>query len=154
MGTWCYEWSHTLIDLHTHTNLHHHAHTPQEAAAHRLWHHLDAASTQRALVQRGLSSLPSTGATIDVRPWRGPRLRAGVDGGRVGPNYERDYLPAIGGGKEMKAPLPSSDVKFWLPEDRCVCMNGCACISFCGGGKCVGVWGCRQFGRISPFHTY
>lgn len=137
-----------------HSNLEHHTtHTPQEAAARRLWHHLDAASTQRALVQRGLSSLPSTGATIDVRPWRGPRLRAGVDGGRVGPNYERDYLPAIGGGKEMEAPLPSSSLKFWLPEDRCVCMNACVCISLLAGvGEVCGGVGRHQFDPISHNH--
>jgi hypothetical protein len=91
----------------------------QDAAAQRLWHHVDAASTQRALIQRGLSSLPS----INIRAWRGPRLRAGVDGGSVGDNYEKDYLPATRG-KEAGPPLVSASgvqgLRFWLPEDRWV----------------------------------
>lgn len=94
----------------------------QESGAHRLWHLLDAASTQRALVQRGVASLPSP--SLDVRAWRGPRLRRGVEGATVGDNYEKDYLPAVRG-KGLDNPLPSSlmagqGLKFWLPEDRCV----------------------------------
>lgn len=94
--------------------------TLQEAGAARLWHHLDAAATQRALVQRGLSPL-SSAASLDVRAWRGPRLRSGVDGQRIGgPNYAKDYRPAIAG-KEAEPPLTrASGLKFWLPEGRWV----------------------------------
>jgi hypothetical protein len=80
-------------------------------------------------VQRGLSSL-SPSPTIDIRPWRGPRLRAGVDGENVGDNYELDYAPAIRG-KEVEAPLSEGlgqGLKFWLPEDRWV--GGCGCVLY------------------------
>lgn len=114
-------------DRPTHPSTHPSNEHTQESGAHTLWHRLEPASTQRALIHRGLSALPSS-SPITPRPWRGPHLRSGVTGGGLsGDNYERDYRPAVKG-KDMDAPVSSSSsvgkgegqLRFWLPEDRCV----------------------------------
>lgn len=134
--------------------------TPQESGARTLWHHFDATSTQRALIHRGLSALPSSSPIIP-RAWRGARLRSSVTGGGLsGDNYERDYRPAIKG-KGVDAPVPSSvgveGLRFWLPEDRWVAeMRPLVTFGFVIGGfsrsRC-GRW-LGPLVLVPPFLTY